>query len=140
MISFAFFTRRNLFLRLTTPCSGGKIKDDMEPIYIVAIAVGGVVLLLFLICVYVIAKKHREQIERRIELEAVYSDPKLAKMEYDIAFYDDDLPRAVPHTEDKQVTIDDVMSDEDMTVQSAIFTKADDGMEEISGSYEPDDK
>ena len=112
----------------------------MEPIYIVAIAVGGVVLLLFLICVYVIAKKHREQIERRIELEAVYSDPKLAKMEYDIAFYDDDLPRAVTHTEDKQVTIDDVMSDEDMTVQSAIFTKADDGMEEISGSYEPDDK
>lgn len=44
----------------------------MEPIYIVAIAVGGVVLLLFLIFVYVIAKKHREQIERRIELEAVY--------------------------------------------------------------------
>ena len=110
----------------------------MEPIFIVAIAVGGVVLLLLLICIYVIAKNHRQAMEKSAELEAVYSDPKLAKMEYDIAFYDDDILRSPQSTEDKQVTIEDVMSGDELTAEeSAIFTKADDGMEEISGSYVP---
>ena len=100
----------------------------MEPIFIVAIAVGGVVLLLLLICIYVIAKNHRQAMEKSAELEAVYSDPKLAKMEYDVAFYDDDILRSPQSTEDKQVTIEDVMSDDELTAEeSAIFTKAEGG-------------
>lgn len=115
----------------------------MEPIYIIAISVSSLILLLLVICVYVIAKKHRDEFEKSVELEAVYSDPDLAKMEYDIAFYDDDVVRTAPR-EDTQVTIEEVMSGDDgpsfTAEESAIFAKADDGMEEISGHYEPEDK
>lgn len=115
----------------------------MEPIYIIAITVGAVVLALLIICFYVLAKKRRDSIELRLELESVYSDPNLAKMEYDIAFYDDDMPVQPAHAEDTQVTIDEVMAGADKAPltaeESAIFTKADDGMEEISGHYEPDE-
>lgn len=115
----------------------------MEPIYIIAIAVGAVVLALLIICFYVLAKKRRDSIELRLELESVYSDPNLAKMEYDLAFYDEDMPVQAPRTEYTQVTIDEVMAGEDdsplTAEESAIFNKADDGMEEISGHYEPTD-
>ncbi len=107
----------------------------MKDIYIVAIAVGGVVLLLFLICLFVIARKHRQAVEKGMELEAVYSDPKLAKMEYDIASYDDE-PHASTPGEDRQVTIEDVMESGEGADEGAVFAKVDEGLEEISGKYE----
>ena len=115
----------------------------MEPVYIVSIVISAIVFVLLVICFYVIARRRREEDELRVEQDAVYSDPKLAKMEYDIAFYDDDVVRTAPR-EDTQVTIEEVMSGDGgpsfTAEESAIFAKADDGMEEISGHYEPEDK
>ena len=99
---------------------------------------------LLMICFYVLAKQRRLDELLRAERDAVYSDPRLAKMEYDIAFYDDDIVRPAAHTEaDTQVTIDEVIAGAEVPAhtaeESAIFTKADDGMEEISGHYEPEE-
>ena len=114
----------------------------MDPVYIVSIVLCAIMFILLIICFYVIAKRHREEEARQAELEAVYSDPKLAKMEYDIAFYDDDSPRPVSG-EDRQVTMEDIIGGEEQKPftagESPIFTKADDGMEEISGHYEPEE-
>lgn len=116
----------------------------MDTVYIIAITVCAIIFVLLIACFYVLATRRKEEERQRAELEAVYSDPKLAKMEYDIAFYDDDIARPAAHGEcDTQVTIDDVMSGTDgnsySAEESAIFTKADDGMEEISGHYEPEE-
>lgn len=113
----------------------------MEPVYIVSIAVCAVVFVLLIICFYVLAKHRAADEALKVEQDAVYSDPKLAKMEYDIAFYDDDIPGADGSLNDKQVTIDEVLSGKSAhsAGESAIFTKADDGMEEISGHYEPEE-
>lgn len=113
----------------------------MEPVYIVSIVISAIVFVLLVICFYVIARRRREEDELRVEQDAVYSDPKLAKMEYDIAFYDDDMPRPDGTVRDKQVTIDDVISGRSAhsAGENAIFAKADDGVEEISGHYEPEE-
>lgn len=119
----------------------------MEPIYIISIAVGGLIFLLFIICLCVIAKMRKRAEELRAELETVYSDPDLSKMDYDIALYDDETSAkiaAMRVKDDTQVTIDDVMADSDKSAKSraadeAIFSKIDDGVEEISGHYEPED-
>ena len=126
---------------LTAADIGGKIITVMDPVYIVSIVLCAIMLILLIICFYVIAKNHKEEEERQAELEAVYADPNLAKMEYDIAFYEDDSPRP-DSREDRQVTMDEVMGGETKNPftagESAIFNKVDDGMEEISGHYEPE--
>ena len=110
----------------------------MEPIYIIAIVVFAIIFVLVIACVYMLSKQHMFAEEERAELNAVYSDPNLAKMEYDIAFYDD-IPTRTQKTEgDTQVTIEDVMDDGSHAPGGAVFTKVDDGMEEISGHYEED--
>ncbi len=127
---------------MTVTPVGGKIISVMEPVYIVSIVLCAIMLILLIICFYVIAKRHREEEDRQAELEAVYSDPKLAKMEYDIAFYDDDSLRPAAR-EDRQVTMEEVLGGEEQKSfnagENAIFTKVDDGMEEISGHYEPEE-
>lgn len=95
----------------------------MDAVYIIAITISAIIFVLLIACFYVLATRRKEEERQHAELEAVYSDPKLAKMEYDIAFYDDDIVRPAAHTAE----------------ESAIFTKADDGMEEISGHYEPEE-
>mgnify|MGYP001625833438 FL=1 len=116
---------------------------DMKLVYIVAIAVGSLILLLLIICFYVIAKRRKQEEELRAEQEAVYSDPALAKMEYDTAAYDITPRPAVP-AEEKQVTIEDVIEEGraekgDAPLSKDAFGKPDDGMEEISGHYEPEE-
>lgn len=116
----------------------------MDAVYIIAITISAIIFVLLIACFYVLATRRKEEERQHAELEAVYSDPKLAKMEYDIAFYDDDIVRPAAHTEaDTQVTIDEVIAGAEVPAhtveESAIFTKADDGMEEISGHYEPEE-
>lgn len=112
----------------------------MDAIYIVAIAVSSIILLLLIICFVSISKKRSRYLAFKAEMDAVYSDPNLAKMEYDIAFYEDDLPGTDGTLKDRQVTIDDVVSGKNAQTagENAIFTKADDGMEEIAGHYQPE--
>ena len=115
----------------------------MEPVYIVMICSACVFAALLLIYFLYSDKAKKETARKQEELERAYSDKNLAKMEYDIAFYDDELPVPRVPGEDKQVTIDDVIGADEEPLsagESAIFTKADDGMEEISGHYEPEDQ
>lgn len=96
----------------------------MEPIYIIAIVVFAIIFVLVIACVYVLSKQHMFAEEERAELNAVYSDP---------------IPTRTQKTEgDTQVTIEDVMDDGSHAPGGAVFTKVDDGMEEISGHYEED--
>ena len=121
----------------------------MEPVYIIAIVVCVLIFILFCASIYVIAKGYRREEAAKAEQKKVYSDPKLAKMEYDIAFYDEEtaakLAASSEEREDSQVTIDEVLTDGERPVSSertaeedAIFNKPDEGMEEIAGCYEPD--
>ncbi len=120
----------------------------MESIYIVAIVVGSVVLFLFAICLLVMIRNHRREIKKREELESVYSDPNLAKMEYDLAVYDEETNArivAMRIKNDTQVTIEDVMENSGKSSKSHYdldeisFNKVDDGVEKISGHYVPED-
>ena len=85
----------------------------------------------------------------RAEQNKFYSDPELAKMEYDIAFYDEEtaakLAVSAGEKEALQVTIEEVLTDEEHAApvgrtaeEEAIFNKPDEGMEEIAGCYEPE--
>ena len=119
----------------------------MEPIYIIAIVVGALIFILFCVSIYVIAKGYRREEKARNVQKAVYTDPKLAKMEYDIAFYDEETAAKLASAEDKaasHVATDEVSENNEASVsaertaeEEAIFNKPEEGMEEIEGFYEP---
>ncbi len=114
----------------------------MELKYIVAIAAGGLFLLLFLINLLVAA--HRRKVERQLQdhLDEVYSDKNLAKMEYDSAVYDEETAKMIAkhrQEDEKQVTIYDVLTDGKLTPPEEVFGKIEnEGMEEITGNYKPE--
>ena len=133
----------------------------MEPVYIIAIVVGILILILFCACLCLMGKKRRKAEEDRKEQDAVYSDPELAKMEYDVAYYDEEavakLAASAQSKTVSQVTIEEVLANKESpdaagssdtselpaTVgrtaeEEAIYNKPEDGMEEISGSFEPE--
>ncbi|MCD8373174.1 MAG: hypothetical protein LUD27_07735 [Clostridia bacterium] len=120
----------------------------MEPIYVVAITVGAVFLVLLGVCLISYLRRREAAKDLKEELDETYSDPDLAKMEYDIAYYDEEIQsriNAMNQKRDEQVTIEDVMRGTSAPSvspeQEAIFAKIDDeGMEEISGNYKPDGK
>ncbi len=117
----------------------------MEHVYVVAVVVGVLIFILVCACIYVIAKGYRKAEADRAEQKAFYSDPELAKMEYDIAFYDEEtaakLAASAERRSDAQVTIEEVLANasEGRTAEEdAVFNKTAEGMEEISGSFEPE--
>ncbi|MCD8308741.1 MAG: hypothetical protein LUD19_02715 [Clostridia bacterium] len=119
----------------------------MEPIFIISIVVGGVVFILLLFYLANLIKRCKAARELKEELDETYTDPNIAKMEYDIAYYDEDIQsriNAMNIKTDKQVTIEEVIHGEEQAVppeEDALFAKIDDeGMEEISGNYRPEDK
>ncbi|MCD7728875.1 MAG: hypothetical protein LUI60_03065 [Clostridia bacterium] len=117
----------------------------MEAIYVIAIVVGAVIVILLAAFVLSYIKRRENAKDLKEELDETYSDPGLAKMEYDIAFYDDETQNkinAMNQKTDEQVTIEDVISSDAPASpeENAIFAKIDDeGMEEISGNYNPQD-
>ena len=120
----------------------------MESVYIIAIVVGVLIFIMFCVSIYVIAKGYRREEEARNEQKTVYSDPKLAKMEYDIAFYDEETAAKLASAEDKavsQMTTEEISEDSEAPVytertaeEEAIFNKPEEGMEEIEGFYVPE--
>ena len=82
------------------------------------------------------------------ELKKAYSDKNLAKMEYDVAVYDEETRKLLTHEKsESQVTMDEIVPDEKerasdavLSSEDALFGKVDDeGMEEITGTYKGDD-
>lgn len=99
---------------------------------IIAISVGGVFLLVFLIFVIMFFVSRNKQQKLQHSIEDMYADKNLAKMEYDFAAYDEETARIMFGTDqdDSQITIDDVLTEAQ--------TAGDEGMEEITGNYKPE--
>ncbi len=87
----------------------------MEPLYILFVCAGGVFVVLLLALMLASIEGWRRNSDIRKELSKTYGDKNIAKMEYDIAFYDGDLyARGSRSDSAKQVTFDDVFGgDED---------------------------
>lgn len=100
------------------------------------------VILLVVYAVSYFRRDKRDMQEKRM-LEQAYTAGDVAKMEYDIAFYDVDMFDGKTDEADRQMTIDDVSSapsaDDDKAVEEAILAHVDDeGVEEITGNYNPE--
>lgn len=115
----------------------------MELPYILTIVVCSLFVLLFLIFIIVYFKSKHEHKRRMSEIEQMYADKNLAKMDYDSAVYDEETEKilAMRQQEVGQMTIDDVMKQTAATAANDenVFQKiAPEGVEEITGNYNPD--
>lgn len=110
----------------------------METQYIIAIVAGGLFLLSLFIYSILNAKRRKHEYRLRTRLDEAYSDENLVKMEYDFAVYDEETERLLESGKggmEKQMTLDDVLPEG----KSEVFAKIDtEGMEEITGNYNPD--
>lgn len=99
--------------------------------YIVAITAGSLFVLLLIIgaCSYL----HNRSKQRMLwsQISAMYNDSEHVHIDYDFGF-DNEATRVVPTTRaDGQLTIEDVLFD-------GAVSPIDEGMEEITGNYNPD--
>lgn len=110
----------------------------MELKYIIGIVCGGLFILLFLIFLGVAMLQRRKHAETMENIEKMYSDKNLAKMEYDCAVYDEKTEKRLSGMAngDGQVTIDEIVGDKVATAD--VFSSVDtEGVEEIKGNYKP---
>ncbi|MGN0814069.1 MAG: hypothetical protein ACI4MH_02410 [Candidatus Coproplasma sp.] len=115
----------------------------MEPIYIIMICSGGVFLILLTAYILYYAKQRKIKLNERQRLLEAYSDDKITKMEYDLAFYDEETRRLLGGATEGQVTIEDILSSEKSSIEEAtkktdeaIFNKIEnEGVEEITGNF-----
>ncbi len=85
----------------------------MEPLYILFVSAGGVFLFFLFAFLLMNIENWKHNMRTKRDISKAYNDENLAKMEYDLAFYDGDLYSRRSHAElAKQVTIDDVLSGE----------------------------
>lgn len=118
-----------------------KYNNTMELPYILTIAVCSLFVLLFLIYLIVYFRGRYEHNRRMTEIEQMYADKNLAKMDYDSAVYDEETEKllAMRQSEAGQMTIDDVMKQVAVAANESVFQKVDtEGVEEITGNYIPD--
>lgn len=112
----------------------------MEAKYIAMIVIGSlyVILLLIYFCVFIERTNQRVHNERARQI--YYSSARLTKMEYDIAFPGNES--FVVHDEDEQVTMDEVINENDKIqaeFEMPIFNVTEfEGSKEIVGKYNPD--
>ncbi len=118
----------------------------MDVVYIIAIVFGGIFLLLFLICIILWGLAIKRNTARFAAIEEMYASDNLNKMEYDNAFYDDDVADMIYGTAvDTQVTIDEVLTERRakaaaLSAEESVFGKIEsEGLEEVTGNYNPDD-
>lgn len=112
----------------------------MKPEYILLICAGGVfVLLLFIYLLYAIEKAKLEKRNKEAIYKS-YTPEQLRKMEYDVSFYDKNVFHLNNNLTDRQVTIDDILTEEsDDTAklsEDAVFAQVEEGgVEEIKGKF-----
>lgn len=115
----------------------------MEPVYILMICAGGVFALLLLIYALYFREQKMKEERNRERIEEAYSDEHITKMEYDLAFYDEETRKILNGAPLEQVTIDELLNSNKQTVEAetkktdeAIFNKIEnEGVEEITGKY-----
>lgn len=112
------------------------------------ICAGGVfVVLLLSYLVYYFGKRKKLK-QKEYELSVAYSDENLTKMEYDLAFYDEEIHKLLRQAEPaSQVTIDEVIGQAGTPAEETVRKKTDDaiftkigneGVEEITGNFKRD--
>ena len=114
---------------------------------ILLICAGALFFALFIIYIVVSVRRSARRKEEKIMLSSAYTNGNVAKMEYDIAFYDVDMgDGAAKETPHHQMSIDDIQSTDRKTedgekAEDAILTRVDDeGVEEITGNYKPENE
>lgn len=111
----------------------------MKPEYILLIVAGGVFLVLvffYLLTAYE-TRKNKNRITDKI-LKS-YTEENLRQMEYDVVFYDEKIHGHREGDEEKQVTIEDLLSQSvevNSPNASPVYIQLEDkGVEEIVGTY-----
>ncbi len=114
----------------------------MDTVYIIMIVAGGVFLLLLLIYVLYAIELNKIRKKLKNSLIRAYSDKNLAKMEYDIAVYDEETNRRLNGTAntESQMTIEEVIakrtpSEEEQENEAKFEKIGAEGVEEITGNY-----
>lgn len=112
----------------------------MKPEYILLICAGGVfALMLFVYMLYALEKAKFEK-RNKEKLYKSYLPENLSKMEYDVAFYDKNVFTFNNGETERQVTIDDLLSEDSadlskMTEDSVFAQVEEGGVEEITGRF-----
>lgn len=114
----------------------------MQAEHIVMIIIGALFIVLFVVFLILYFRRKKSEAERKAEMENMFSDKNLAKMDYDCAVYDEETEKLLAQRKQSegQMTIDDVMnvSPEENIEEPVFQTVAKEGMEEIKGNYKPD--
>ncbi len=108
----------------------------MEPQYIVAIISGSIFLILILIYIILKVIKNKRELKEKARLSEIYNDEDLAKMDYDFAVYDEESSELLGEGAKREMhtTIDEELD----TPLEEVFAKIEsEGMEEITGNYQP---
>ena len=113
----------------------------MEPKYIVAIVALSVFFILFSIFFILLAHKSKTEAKLQAWLNEIYSDKNLIKIDYDSVSEDDEIVTAPKETATESA-VETTEEKEDMqTKPTEEYGKLEiEGIEEITGNYEPDKK
>ena len=103
----------------------------MEIKYIVAIVVGALFLILFVLAIVAHLKNRIKQKIFKAKIAENYRDENIVLIDYDCGLEEDSARILAAVHSEGQITIDDVLFD-------GALSPADEGMEEITGNYEPD--
>lgn len=103
----------------------------MELKYIVAIVAGALFLILFVLSLVVYFYNRRKQKIFRANIAEIYSEENLVLIDYDCGLEEESLRVLSAALSEGQMTIEDVMFD-------GAVSPDDEGIEEITGNYEPD--
>lgn len=115
----------------------------MKPEYILLICAGGVFLILLFTYILYAAQKSKAEKRNKEKIYNSYLPENLCKMEYDVAFYDKNMFHFnYKRAAERQVTIDDILSDSSGDVgsmaESAVFAQVEEGgVEQINGKFNP---
>lgn len=114
----------------------------MEPKYIVAIVALSLFFLLFLIFFVLLARRRKMEAKLQAWLSEVYSDKNLLKVDYDSASDEDEVVRASENREtvsEVEQTAESNEEKEEPTTSDEPYEKLEvEGIEEITGNYEPE--
>lgn len=108
----------------------------MESKYIVAIISGGIFIILLLIYIILKAVRNKRELKERVRISEIYKDKELPRIDYDFAAYDEESSEIFGEgsKREKHTTIDEELD----TPLDEVFAKIDsEGMEEITGNYQP---
>lgn len=113
----------------------------MEIPYLVALIVGTLFIVLFIIYIVLAARLKVREDERRKLMEKSYLNANSLKIDYDFASYDEETEKLLKgmQKEEGQLTIDEVITSVAPAVEDVMFTKVDkEEPEEITGNYKPE--